>query len=124
MTDNATNEITANTTTEGTPDPMLDLFLAHWPRIAATAMEGFASGGRGAVTVVSGSVPPALSYHVGPLCPCHEELVSGYDPEREAVVAVVDEDRDVTWIATLGGWPTPAETSDTTTADVIGATLH
>jgi hypothetical protein len=124
MTDNETNETTATATTEGTPDVMLDLFLANWPRIAATAWEGFAAGGRGAVTVVSGSVPPALSYHVGPPCPCHEELVSGYYPECEVVVAVIDDDGDVVWIATLGGWPTPEETSGTTTADLVGAILH
>ena len=124
MIDNATNDTTTSTTTEGTPDVMLDLFLAHWPRIAATAWEGFAAGGRGAVTVVSGSMPPTLAYHPGSPCPCHEELGSGSDPAREAVVAVIDEDSDVAWIATLGGWPTPADTSGTTTADVIGAILH
>jgi hypothetical protein len=37
MTDDATTEAAATTTTEGTPDPMIDLFLAHWPRMAATA---------------------------------------------------------------------------------------
>ncbi len=124
MTDNVTNETPNSTTTEGTPEPMMDLFLTHWPRIAATAWEGFTTGGRGAITVVSGSVPPELSYHVGAPCKCHEELIGSYDPEREAVVAVVDDEQDVVWIATLGGWPTPAETSETTTADLIGATLQ
>ena len=124
MTNDATTETPATTTTEGTPDPMLDLFLAHWPRIAATAWEGFNGSGRGVVTVLDGSMPPALSYRRGTLCGCHEELVASYDPEREAVVAIVDDDGDVAWIATLGGWPTPAETPGTTTAELIGATLN
>jgi hypothetical protein len=124
MTDDATTDTPAIRTTEGTPDPMMDLFLAHWPRIAATAWEGFTGRGRGAVTVVAGSIPPALAYRAGTLCACHEELVNGYDPTREAVVAVVDDDGDVTWIAALGGWPTPGETAETTTAEVLGATVH
>ena len=33
-------------------------------------------------------------------------------------------DRDVRWIARLGGSPTPAETADTTTAELMGATVH
>ncbi len=74
--------------------------------------------------VTDGAVPLVLSYHPGSPCPCHEELVAGYDPNREAVVAVIDEDRDIRWIATLGGSPTPAETPDTTTAESLGATVH
>jgi hypothetical protein len=96
MNDDATIETAAIRTTEGTPDPTMDLFLAHWPRIAATAWEGFRGAGRGVVTVVDGSIP----------------------------LAVVDDDGDVTWIAKLGGWPTPPETDATVTATLLGATLQ
>ena len=124
MRDDATMETAAIRTTEGTPDPTMDLFLVHWPRIAAKAWEGFTGVGRGVVAVVDGSVPPALSYRAGAPCGCHEEDVGGYDPEREAVVVVVDDDGDVTWIAKLGGCPTPVETGATATAELLGATLQ
>ena len=120
----ATIETAAIRTTEGTPDPMMDVFLAHWPRIAATAWEGFTGQGRGVVTVVDGSMLPALAYRVGAPCGCHEEVVGGYDPEREVVLAVVDDDGDDRWIARLGGWPTPAEAGATATAALVGATLQ
>ena len=124
MSDDATIETAAVRTTEGTSDPMIDVFLAHWPQIAATAWEGFTARGRGVVTSVHGSVPPALAYRPGAPCVCHEEAVAGYDPEREVVMAVVDDDGDVTWIARLGGWPTPVEAGASATAALLGATLQ
>ena len=69
-------------------------------------------------------MPPALSYRPGALCGCNEEAVGAYDPERQVVLAVVDDDGDVAWTNTLGGWPTPVETGATATAALLGATVQ
>jgi hypothetical protein len=108
---------------EGTRDIFLDLLLEHWPRIAATAWDGWLAHGRGTVTIEDGSVPPALAYRPGALCPCHANLVEAYDPEREAVVAVVAPGGQVGWMYTLGGEPRPADT-DLLPAASSGATVH
>ena len=108
---------------EGTRDTFLDLLLEHWPQIAATAWEGWLVHGRGTVTIENGSVPPVLAYRPGSPCPCHASQVEAYDPERQAVVAVVQDDGTVAWIETLGGEPRPADT-DAMPAASSGATVH
>ena len=95
---------------EGTRDIFLDLLLEHWPRIAATAWDGWLVHGRGMVTIEDGSVPPVLAYRPGAPCPCHASQVEAYDPEREGVVAVVELGGQVPWIYTLSGEPRPADT--------------
>ena len=50
--------------------------------------------------------------------------MAGYDSEREVVMAVVDGDGDVMWIARLGGWPTPVEAGAGATAALLGATVQ
>ena len=108
---------------EGTRDTFLDLLLEHWPQIAATAWEGWLVHGRGTVTIENGSVPPVLAYRSGSPCPCHASEVEAYDPEREAVVAVVDTGGQVPCIYRLSGEPRPADT-DLLPAASCGATVH
>jgi hypothetical protein len=108
---------------EGTRDAFLDLLLEYWPRIAATAWEGWLVHGRGTVTIENGSIPPALAYRSGSPCPCHAEQVAAYDPEREVVVAVIDTGGQVPWIYTLSGEPPPADT-ELLPAASSGATVH
>jgi len=108
---------------EGTRNTFLDLLLEHWPRIAATAWEGWLVHGRGTVTIENGSIPPVLAYRSGSPCPCHASEVEAYDPEREAVVAVVDTGGQVPWIYRLSGEPRPADT-DLLPAASSGATVH
>ena len=108
---------------EGTRDTFLDLLLEHWPRIAATAWDGWLVHGRGTVTNEDGSVPPALAYRPGSPCPCHADQVEAYDPEREVVVAAIDTGGQVPWIHTLSGEPRPADT-DLLPAASSGATVH
>ena len=108
---------------EGTRDTFLDLLLEHWPRIAATAWEGWLVHGRGTVTIENGSIPPALAYRPGSPCPCHADQVEAYDPEREVVVAVIQPGGEFPWIQTLSGVPRPADT-DSLPADCSGATVH
>jgi hypothetical protein len=108
---------------EGTRDTFLDLLLEHWPRIAATAWEGWLVHGRGTVTIESGSVPPVLAYRPGAPCRCHASQMEAYDPEREVVVAVVEPGGQVPWIQTLSGEPLPADT-DSLPAVSSGATVH
>jgi|SRR5215475_7776592 len=95
---------------EGTRDTFLDLLLEHWPRIAATAWDGWLVHGRGTVTTENGSVPPVPAYRPGAPRPCHASQVEAYDPEREGVVAVVELGGQVPWIYTLSGEPRPADT--------------
>jgi hypothetical protein len=109
---------------EAARNAFLDLMLAHWPRIAATAWDGFRRAGRGAVVVADGSVPPRLTYRPGAPCPCHAEAVSAYAPEREVVLAVVDADADVRWIEILSGWPPPPVAAATVGAAARGEVLH
>ncbi|MEO8604734.1 MAG: hypothetical protein ABI629_19350 [bacterium] len=110
---------------EGTRDLFLDLLLAHWPQIAATAWEGYLTKGRGAVTIESGSVPPEVGYYSGSPCRCHDELVASYDPEAVAVVAVIrSATHVVAWIAPLGGVPTPVDAAGAATATQCGRTAH
>ena len=108
---------------EGTRDTFLDLLLEHWPRIAATAWDGWLVHGRGTVTIENGSVPPVLAYRPGAPCPCCAGRVEAYDPERQAVVAVVGDHGAVAWIETLGGEPQPVHT-DALPAASSGATVH
>jgi len=108
---------------EGTRDAFLDLLLEHWPRIAATAWDGWRVHGRGTVTIENGSIPPVLGYRPGAPCPCHVRQVEAYDPERQAVVAVMQHDGSVAWIETLGGEPGPADT-DVLPGAASGATVH
>jgi hypothetical protein len=75
------------------------------------------------VTIENGSVPPVLAYRPGAPCPCHASQVEAYDPEREAVVAVIGSDGEVPWIQTLSGEPRPADT-DLLPAASSGATVH
>jgi hypothetical protein len=49
--------------------------------------------------------------------------VEAYDPESQAVVAVMQDDGGVAWIETLGGEPRPADT-DALPAASSGATVH
>ena len=110
---------------EGTQNMFQDLLLAHWPRIAAMAWEGYLTKGRGAVTIENGSVPPKLGYHPGSPCSCHDELVAAYDPEVFAVVAVIKSGkRKVGWIEPLSGVPSPVEAVGLVTATECGATAH
>jgi hypothetical protein len=108
---------------EGTRDAFLKLLLVHWPWIAAVAWDGWLVHGRGTVTIGNGSVPPVLAYRPGAPCPCCVERVEAYDPERQAVVAVLRDDATVAWIATLGGEPQPVHT-DALPAAVSDATVH
>ena len=88
---------------EGTRDSFLDLLLKQWPRIAATAWDGWLVHGCGTVIIENGPVPPVRAYRPGAPCPCHPSEVDAYDPEREAVVAVVQPGGGVPWIQTLSG---------------------
>jgi hypothetical protein len=108
---------------EAARDGFLDLLLEHWPRIATVAWDGWRVQGRGTVTVEHGSIPPVLAYRPGAPCPCCAGRVEAYDPERQAVVAVVQDDGAVVWIETLGGEPQPVH-ADALPAAVSGATLH
>ena len=108
---------------EGARDAFIDLLLEHWPRIASVAWDGWLVHGRGTVTIEDGSVPPVLAYRPGAPCPCHASLVEAYDPEREAVVAVVAPGGQVPWMYTLSGEPRPADT-DLLPAASSGATVH
>jgi hypothetical protein len=108
---------------EGTRDIFLDLLLEHWPRIAATAWEGWLVHGRCTVTIENGSVPPVLAYRPGAPCPCHACQVEAYDPERGAVVAVVEPRGGVPWIGTSSGERRSAAT-DWLRAASSGATVH
>lgn len=108
---------------EGARDFFIDLLLEHWPRIAAAAWDGWLVHGRGTVTIEQGTVPPVLAYRAGAPCPCCAGRVEAYDPERQAVVAVVQDDGSVPWIETLGGEPQPAHT-DALPAGASGATVH
>ena len=80
---------------EGARDFFTDLLLEHWPRIAAAAWDGWLVHGRGTVTIEQGTVPPVLAYRPGAPCPCCAGRVEAYDPERQAVVAVVQDDGSV-----------------------------
>ncbi len=88
--ENQTSEPQPEGITEGTRDRGLDLFLEHWPRIAATAWGGYVAHGRGAVLMRrKAPAAPTFEYQAGAPCGCHDGLVNDYDPDREAVVAVV-----------------------------------
>src|SRR5262245_26067892 len=93
---------------EGARNVFLDLLLEHWPRIAAVAWDGWLVHGRGTVTIEDGSVPPVLAYQPGAPCACSAAAVEAYDPETQAVVAVLRDGGEVAWLQTLGGEPTPA----------------
>jgi hypothetical protein len=111
--------------TEGTRDRGLDLFLEHWPRIAATAWGGYVAHGRGAVLMRRNApAAPRVEYHAGAPCECHDGLVNEYDPDREAVVAVVKGRRRVVWIATLGGYPSPKDAWEKVSAGDMHATVQ
>jgi hypothetical protein len=110
---------------EGTRDPFLDLLLAHWPRIAAVAWDGWQLRGRGAVTIEDGSRPPVIDYLPGAPCNCHAEAVKVYDPEGQVVVAIIRPDnREVVWVETLGGWPTPPQAAALLPAAEMGAAVQ
>ncbi|HEV7731136.1 MAG TPA: hypothetical protein VGR62_03195 [Candidatus Binatia bacterium] len=123
--ENESSEPQPEAITEGTSDPGLDLFLNHWPRIAATAWGGFVSHGRGAV-LMRRTAPhaPVFEYQAGAPCDCHDELISDYDPDRQAVVAVVKGRGRVVWIATLGGWPSPKDAWERVSAAEMNATVQ
>ena len=108
---------------EGARDSFLELLLEHWPRIAAAAWDGWLVHGRGTVTIEDGSVPLVLAYRPGAPCGCCAGRVAAYDPERQAVVAVVRHDGTVAWVDTLGGEPKPVQT-DALPASASGATVH
>ena len=92
----------------GARNAFTDLLLEHWPRIASVAWDGWLAHGRGTVTIEDGLVPLVLAYRRGAPCPCCAGVVEAYDPETQAVVAVVRNGGRVGWLQTLGGEPTPA----------------
>lgn len=123
--ENESSEPRPETITEGTTDRGLDLFLQHWPRIAATAWGGYMAHGRGTVLMRRAApAAPVFEYQAGAPCSCHDELVNEYDPDRQVVVAVVKGRGRVVWIATLGGWPTPKESWERTSAEDMKATVQ
>ena len=93
---------------EGARDAFIDLLLEHWPRIASLAWDGWLVHGRGTVTIEDGIVPLVLAYRPGVPCPCCARAVETYDPETQAVVAVLRDGGRIGWLQTLGGEPTPA----------------
>jgi hypothetical protein len=93
---------------QGARNAFTDLLLEHWPRIASVAWDGWLAHGRGTVTIEDGIVPLVLAYRPGAPCPCCAGAVEAYDPETQAVVAVVRNGGRVDWLQTLGGEPTPA----------------
>lgn len=108
---------------EGTRDDLLDALLDDWPQIAATAWDGFRAHGRGTVTITPGTAP-TIAYHPGPPCDCHGDAVAAYDPESQAVVAVVRDEEEVVWMETLSGWPNPPDAASSLSAAERDATLQ
>lgn len=108
---------------EGTRDDLLDALLDDWPQIAATAWDGWRTRGRGTVVIAPGSAP-TITYRPGPPCDCHGEAVGAYDPETQAVVAVLRHGEKVVWVETLSGWPAPPDAAAALPADARDATTH
>jgi hypothetical protein len=85
-------------------DGALIEILANWVFVAAIAWEGSRRQGRGTVVVEEG----LASYCPGSICECHRDLVEAYDPDSEAVVALVSRET-IRAIHVVTGWPAPPD---------------
>lgn len=95
------------------------LLVGNWLFLAAIAWAGYCSEGRGTVLVSE----DGTAYRPGAPCDCHAELVTAYDPEREAVVAIV-EDAGIRAIHVVTGWPAPPDAVRVTPAERCRLTAH
>ncbi len=101
----------------------LDLMLAYWPCIAATAWSGFLASGYGAVLVTVQPDGVEISYTMGSVCQCHPVLDGSYNATEQVVIVMeIDDETSVPII--VRGWPTPPEAYASLGAEVMGETVH
>ena len=93
--------------------------VGNWLFLAAVAWAGYCSDGRGTVLVSE----YGTTYHPGSPCDGHAELVTAYDPEREAVVALVGS-AGIHAVHVVTGWPTPPDAVRVTPAERFRLTAH
>lgn len=105
-------------------DPFADLIMHNWLGIAAVAWEGFSTRGRGMVVLTEGDGKATLAYQPGPPCPCHAEMVAGYDPERQVVIAHCATRDDICCLNVFGGWPAPPDAATSASAMECAATVN
>jgi hypothetical protein len=109
---------------EGATDPLLDLLLWHWLRIAAAAWEGYQTRGRGAVVMLIQGGRTGFSYRRGAPCPCHARWVEAYDPNEQVVVVLRRDGAKAESVHILGGWPSPPAALDAAGAEIFEAVVH
>lgn len=105
-------------------EPFVGLLLERWLGIAAVAWDGFWTQGRGVVVLTEGHGDPTWTYHPGSPCSCHQEMVEGYDPEYQVVIAHCGKDDGICCINVFGGWPAPPHAATSASATQCGATLN
>jgi hypothetical protein len=110
---------------DGDPnDILLNFVLERWLGIATVAWDGFSTKGRGVVCLTEGDGPLTLAYRKGSPCPCHQEMVEGYDPNRQVVIAHCTAADDIRSINVFGGWPLPPDAASSSSAADCQATIH
>lgn len=102
------------------PETPSDGILRDWLFLAAIAWAGYQEHGRG--TVVADEEGRSC-FRPGSICPCHEELVADYDPERQAVVALLQGD-EILSIHVVAGWPAPPDAALVTPGERFKLTAH
>ena len=97
-----------------------DLLLEHWPRLAATAWEGFLLGGPGSVAITFDAHDPDFVYRPGSPCECHPIGRDSYDPRTQIIF--VDPCTGIP--ALLSGWPDPPDAYAQATAEGLRRALQ
>ena len=104
----------------GGANPDLEFIMDGWPIIAAVAWQGYREHGRGTVML---DEDRCVQYSPGSPCPCHQQLVDHYAPERQVVVAL-HRGETIGGIHVVAGWPAPPDAYRMTPAERLHLTAH